>query len=301
MKNTLIIRIAVAAALVVAAGAATPAHATYPDATNGRLAFGITVGGNANPDVYSVLPNGHALRQLTDDPGFDGCAAYSADGHSIAWCGPGGIWSMKQDGTEKRQLTTFGVFPDISPDGSKVVFNGRFPASADPNVFVVNIDGTGLTQLTADTANDGFAAWSPDGSKIVFESNRTGTQQLWLMNADGSNQTQLTFDPASKDQVPDWAPDGSKIAYVVNVPGRRGGDVWVINADGTDPHPITSDVDLLGTAWSPDGTQIATLNWTTRTVETMNADGSDRRAVHPLGIQFIPGWQPRGTGSDGED
>jgi hypothetical protein len=77
-----------------------------------------------------------------------------------------------------------------------------------------------------------------------------------------------------------------------------GGDIWEIKADGTNPHAITSGLDLLGTAWSPDGTQIATLEWTTRTVEVMNADGSDRHAVHPLGIQFVPGWQPRGTGLD---
>ncbi len=53
--------------------------------TNGRLAFGTTVDGNT--DVYSVLPNGEALHRLTDDPGFDACPAYSADGTSIAWCG----------------------------------------------------------------------------------------------------------------------------------------------------------------------------------------------------------------------
>jgi Tol biopolymer transport system component len=298
MSSKLTIRVALAGALAFTAllAAASSAHATYPGNNNGRLAFGITVDGNT--DVYSVLPNGQALRRLTDDPGFDACAAYSADGESIAWCGPGGVWLMKQDGTEKRQLTAFpSSFPDISPDGSKVVFNGRLPASANPNVFVVNVNATGLTRLTTDEGFDGFAAWSPDGSKIVFESDRTGVSQLWLMNADGSNQTQLTFDPVPKDQVPDWSPDGSKIAYVAQT-APVGGDIWVINADGTNPHPITSGLDLLGTAWSPDGTQIATQNWTTRTVEVMNADGSGAHPVHPIGLQAVPGWQPRGTGLD---
>ncbi len=297
MSSKLAVRVGIAGvlALVALVAAASSARATHPGNTNGRLAFGITLDGNT--DVYSVLPNGQALHRLTDDPGFDACPAYSADGESIAWCGPGGIWLMKQDGTDKRQLTTFGVFPDISPDGSQIVFNGRLPASADPNVFVVNSDGTGLTQLTTDTANDGFPVWSPDGSKIVFQSNRTGISQVWVMNADGSGQTELTFDPVPKDQLPDWSPDGSRIAFVEQT-HSTGGDIWIMNADGSNPHPITSGADKLGTAWSPDGTQIATLDWPSRTVEVMNADGSDAHAVHPGGVQFVPGWQPRGTGLD---
>jgi streptogramin lyase len=292
--KTLIIAVAVASAALV--GAAGPARATYSGVANGRIAFGATLDGNT--DVYSVMPNGAAPQRLTDDPGADICPAYSADGKWVAWCGPGGIWLMKQNGTEKRQLATFGAFPDISPDGSKVVFSGRLPAAADPNVFVVNVDGTGLTQLTTDPANDQFSAWSPDGSKIVFTSNRTGIPQLWLMGADGDNQTQLTRDPTPKDQLPDWSPDGSRIAYVQRT-APVGGDIWVVNADGSDPHPLTSGPpDELGTAWSPDGTQIAYLNWNTRTVEVMNADGSGAHPVHPDGVQFVPAWQPRGTGLD---
>jgi TolB protein len=285
-----------AVATTLLAAAAVPARATYPGTVPGRLAFGITVDGNT--DVYSVLPNGRALRRLTDDPGSDICPAYSADGKWIAWCAATGIWLMKQNGSEKRQLTTFGAFPDISPDGTKVVFSGAPSGSSNGDVWVVGLDGGNLTRLTTASTPDRLPAWSPDGSKIVFESNRTGIFQLWRMDADGSKQEQLTFDNASKDQVPDWSPDGSKIAYVVNVAGRRGGDIWTINADGTNPHQISSDIDLLGTAWSPDGTEIATLNWTTRTVEVMNAGGSDRHAVHPGGIQFVPGWQPRGDRAD---
>jgi streptogramin lyase/Tol biopolymer transport system component len=296
--KTLIIAVALAAAVASAAlvGAAGPARATYPGVANGRIAFGATL--DENTDVYSVMPNGAAAQRLTHDPGADICPAYSADGKWVAWCGPGGIWLMKQNGTEKRQLTTFGAFPDISPDGTKVVFSGRLPAAADPNVFVVNVDGTGLTQLTTDTASDQFPAWSPDGSKIAFTSTRTGIPQVWVMDADGGDQTQLTLDPTPKDQLPDWSPDGSRIAYVQRT-APVGGDIWVVNADRSDPHALTSGPpDELGTAWSPDGTQIAYLNWNTRTVEVMNADGGGAHPVHPLGVQFVPAWQPRGTGLD---
>jgi Tol biopolymer transport system component len=283
-----------ALAIAIVFGASTPAHATYPGATNGRLAFGITVDGNT--DVYSVLPNGEALHRLTDDPAFDACPAYSADGRSIAWCGPGGIWLMKQNGTKKRQLMNFGAFPDISPDGSKVVFSGPPSGSTNVDAWVVDVDGGGLTRLTTALGPDRFAAGSPDGTKIVFQSSRTGIAQVWVMNADGSGQRQLTFDAVPKDQVPDWSPDGSQIAFVTQT-HAVGGDIWLMDAEGGNPHPITSGADKLGTAWSPDGTQIATVDWPTRTVEIMNADGSDVRAVQPGGIQFVPGWQPRGTGT----
>jgi Tol biopolymer transport system component len=294
-----------------------PARATYPGATNGRLAFGMNVGGNV--DVYTARPGGQALRRLTDDPGFDACAAYSADGRRIAYCsgkggGPVQVWTMKQNGTDKQQVTYMSgaaIFPDFSPDGSEIVFTAKPAGSPTRDIYVIGSDGSGLTRLTngIGTGNNAYPAFSPDGSKIVFDSDRTGTWQVWLMNADGSGQAQLTSSPQPKDQVPDWSPDGSKIAYLADTHGIADtvspswGDIWVMNADGSNQHPITSGATYYGTAWSPDGARIATLDWPSRTVYTVDAaDGSDPQAVHPgPGIQYVPGWQPRGTGASDDD
>jgi Tol biopolymer transport system component len=297
MSSKFSVWVALAAVLALAAvsRAVTTAHATYPGNTNGRVAFGMTVDGNT--DVYSVLPNGQALRRLTDDPGFDACPAYSADGKSIAWCGPGGIWLMNHDGTGKRQLTTFGTFPDFSPDGSRILFNGPPAGSTNVDVWVVDVGGGNLTRLTEAPGPDQLPVWSPDGTKILFRSARTSIFQLWVMNADGSDETQLTVDPVPKDQLPDWSPDGSRIAFVKQT-HPTGGDVWVMNADGSDEHPITLGADKLGTAWSPDGSAIATLDWPSRTVEIITLDSGETRAIRPGGTQFVPGWQPRGTGLD---
>ncbi len=294
-KFTVWVALAGLLALAALSGAVTTARATYPGNTNGRLAFAITVDGNT--DVYSVLPNGQALHRLTDDPGFDACPAYSADGQRIAWCGPGGIWLMNHDGTDKRQLTTFGTFPDFSPEGSTIVFGGAPSGSTNVDVWAIDLESGQLRRLTDAPGLDRFPAWSPDGTKIVFQSSRAGIAQVWVMDADGSDQTQLTFDPVPKDQLPDWSPDGTRIAFVEQT-YPSGGDIWVMNADGSDAYPITSRADKLGTAWSPDGSEIATLDWSSRTVEITTLDGAETRAVRPGGIQFVAGWQPRGTGLD---
>ena len=314
MKKT-VVTTALAAVLALAALAAVEgsARATYSGATNGRIAFGINL--NGNTDVYTARPDGQDLRRLTTDPGFDACAAYSADGRRIAYCsgqggGPVQVWTMKQNGTDKQQVTHLtgpATFPDFSPDGGKIVFTAKPAGSPTRDIYVIDSDGSGLTQLTSGSVDNAYPAFSPDGTKIVFSSRRTGTSQVWMMNADGSDQTQLTFDAQPKDQVPDWSPDGSKIAYLADTHGIADivnpswGDIWVMNADGSDQHQIPHDATDYGTAWSPDGSRIATMDMPTRTNYTLNAsDGSDRQTVHPVGLQFVPGWQPRGTG-DGDD
>jgi TolB protein len=137
-------------------------------------------------------------------------------------------------------------------------------------------DGTGAVNLTKNPASDNNPAWSPDGSKIAFQSDRDGNFEVYVMNADGSDQVNLTkgrpgpewesgafaegrqgltWNPAT-DREPAWSPDGTRIAFSSNREGNF--DIYVMNADGSDQTVLAqSPSDDREPSWSPDGEWIA--------------------------------------------
>ena len=157
-------------------------------------------------------------------------------------------------------------YPEWSPDGSKILFDAAPAGSSEVtggvvSIFVVNADGTGLTRLTATQSWDVRATWSPDGSKIAF---RRGAREVgadgdvWVMNADGSEQQQLTHAPG--DDLPlTWSPDGQNIVFFsdrnccVAIPPDYRGDIYVMDADGTDERDLIPDGGGLEgwAAWQP--------------------------------------------------
>ena len=206
---------------------------------------------------------------------------------------------MKQNGTQQRRVTDLGgnaTFPDVHPDGRTVVFAGREAGQPTPDIWTVGLDGTGLTRLTTSPGVDQFPVFSPDGQQIAFRSNWTGTHQIWVMDADGTDQRPLTADPAPKDQLPEWSPDGSRIAYAAASPGT-GLDLWVMDADGSDQRQVLADSDdTIGPAWSPDGSHLAFLNVTDDVIQTMPWCGGGVRTIHADGSPYVPSWQPRPGG-----
>lgn len=155
-------------------------------------------------------------------------------------------------------------WPRWSPDGEWVVFMSQ--AYGDYEICKIRVDGIGFTRLTEYNWCSAQPQFSLDGSKIVYIQRVDGDgdgdpwdhptdgARIWIMDADGSNQRQITPHPLYCSHFPEFSPDGSKIAY------RRDDtkDLWMMNSDGTDPVKLTT----LSTSphhyhWSPDGNKIA--------------------------------------------
>jgi Tol biopolymer transport system component len=149
-------------------------------------------------------------------------------------------------------------------------------------------------------------AWSPDGRKLAFVSERDGNAEIYVMNADGSEQENLTRQPAS-DSHPSWSPDARKLAFVSRRDGNS--EIYVMNADGSGLRNLTrtpsADRDP---AWSPDGRAIAFVQecmprpgdprWRCggTYLYVVNADGSGLRRLttHPAHL-YNPSWSADGT------
>ncbi|HEY2779018.1 MAG TPA: S8 family serine peptidase [Gaiellaceae bacterium] len=167
--------------------------------------------------------------------------------------------------------------PAWAPDERTIVF---YRPSLGKLVKEDILTGPPVTQLAAAGAN-ASPAWAPDNSKIAYLKTTSGATDLWTMNTDGTNQTQLTSlgdlaDPTGIGGAIAWSPGSSKLLFVR---GTGPYAIWVVDANGANAHALTSSGSAFAPAWSPDGTQIAFAGSGGSTIDVMSADGSN---VHPL-------------------
>ena len=159
------------------------------------------------------------------------------------------IYRMNADSTNEQQLTATSSRnsdeqPSISPDGTKIAFasnqhNTAFGVGPDQlDIYVMDADGTNVQRLTTDAAPNSPTlnlesrsqnpAWSPDGSRVAYESTRSGNSEIWVMNSDGTGEPVNVSNHESWDSDPAWSPDDTQITFT----SRRAGqdDIWAVDA-----------------------------------------------------------------------
>jgi Tol biopolymer transport system component len=228
-----------------------------------RIAFASDRDGNV--EIYGMNADGTGHTNLTNNPADDGDLIYTPVSYHT--------WS---------------------PDGSRIAFVSY--RNGNSEIYVMNADGSGQTDLTNNTATDGWPAWSPDGSKIAFVSDWDGNWEIYVMNADGTAQTNLTRNSAGEGGSA-WSPDGSKIAFVSDRDGDH--EIYVMNADGTGQANLTRSPALDSSpAWSPDGSKIVFVSDRDGNddIYVMKADGSAQANLtnNPSADQ-VPTWSPDGS------
>ena len=176
---------------------------------------------------------------------------------------------------------------------TKIAFASTRDGNSD--IYVMDGDGRNQRRVTVDPAADFLPAWSPDGRKIAFVSNRTNRdepiKQIWVINADGKNPTRLT--DGLGDSNPDWSPDGKKIVYDAHLdPEEHIGDdgITVMDSDGNNKRLLTEEG--AQPSWSPDGKRIV---YSHGQIYVMDADGGNRmQLTHDVGFKRMPSWSPDG-------
>ncbi|HEY6358286.1 MAG TPA: hypothetical protein VIX35_08570 [Vicinamibacterales bacterium] len=195
---------------------------------------------------------------------------------------PYDIYTADRDGSHLKRLTNFGVYTaegTLSPDGRTIVFTSL--KGGDLDIYTMGVDGSNLRQLTNTPGYDGGPFFSPDGKQIVYRAYhptdsaelaeyrsllaqhivRPNKMEIWLMQADGSNQHQITH-LGGANFAPFFTPDGRRIIFSSNYrnprgPGARNFDLYLIDPDGSNLEQVTTNPEFDGfPQFSPDGRQL---------------------------------------------
>ncbi len=211
-------------------------------------------------------------------------------------------WLSNVDGTWPMSIVSGAnvYMPSLSPDGKKIVYMSRKPASVNPDdwdIYVMDVDGSNAIDLTKNSNYDGYPSWSPDGKHIVFVSTLYSSQYaplVCVMNADGSNCHQVGTN-AGADYVPRWSPDGQYIAFqsMDFMSGKY--SICVMNANGNNRQTVTgTDYDAEFPYWSPDSSKLVfscLKDGNQFDIYSINRDGTNlTRITDSTADEYWPVW-----------
>ena len=193
----------------------------------------------------------------------------------------------------------FQVSASVSSGTYYIVVEGDYESATGDYTLDVQVLSI-VTNLTQSVGDDKAPAWSPDGQRIVFESDRNGDYEVYIMSSDSSNLINLT-QSVGDDKAPAWSPDGQRIAFVSNRDGNW--EVYVMSSDGSNLTNLTQSAgDDRSPVWSPDGQRIAFVSNRNgdykNEIYVMGSDGSNLINLTPSAYEDVvaraPVWSPDG-------
>lgn len=232
----------------------SPGSDIDPDiSTNGReIVF--TSNRTGNNDIYIVDSAGGNPVNLTQNSGNDGWARWAPDGQQIVFhsnrTGDFELYAMNPDGSGLVRLTDYpGVdqYPEWSPNGQEIAFR------RDNDIYVLELASGDVRRLTNAPQLNQMPSWSPNGKQLAFMSNRAGYISVFVMNADGSDQRNLTPKTAGDldadwiSRAPCWSTNGRQIFFMSSRPSTGlDTEIFVMNADGSNPTRLTNSIGMDG-------------------------------------------------------
>jgi dipeptidyl aminopeptidase/acylaminoacyl peptidase len=213
------------------------------------------------------------------------------------------IWAIQPDGSGNTPLITDGTNDQggsWSPDGTKIAFRSDRTGGGD--IYIADANGGNQVRLTTDAAQESHPSFSPDGTKIVF-TRKDPDDEIFVMNADGSAPAERRTDNTITDAGPEFSPDGTRIVYF-----SGNNVIHVMNADGSNAHPLDPGNFSVGPQWSPDAARVLFQRSAGGEAHpfVINPDGTGLMQIGQ-GIPPVqaPSWSPDGgkivflTGSGG--